>query len=228
MLRCAVRRRCFTAVVSERCYTRISRQEVDKLLELHQFLMNEKGLKNAQRRNTLSGLTRTVCEELSSSLSRTGLCTNVVTILCSILRVMRDIEMYDKDSFDLMASCLQNTSSELVMQRIVPHFINLCTKVRYYNPSLLDWICPYVVDNINWWNPRQLLSLVHCYGQFNHHYPPFTSAVEKYLIQDNLYLSSKVLAWIALWAGMIHLDMPKELAGLMLKDSYIEGMNDNF
>ena len=172
----------------------------------------------------ISERTREIIELLLDTLSMKNMDLHICILIDRIMRMLCINKMYHEDSFDLLANTLKNTSSELVMQHVAPAFLGLCAGVRYYNPSLLNIVGSYVMDNVENLSHTQLTSVVYSMGQLYHHFPALFPKLEKYLLADDVYLNAKHLSWMLVWSGMIHAIYPKDLLALMLQDSYIKGM----
>lgn len=178
----------------------------------------------AHRRAEKALRTQNVVEELLYTLSQKDMDSKVCTLIDQVLKGMARNEMYREDSFDLLANTLLSTSSEIVMQQVVPAFLGLCAKVRYYKPSLMNVAGCYAMDNMKCFRHDQLVNLIYSMGQLNHPFPALFSKLETYLLADDTYLKARHIAWMVVWSGMIHAVYPKDLMSVMLQDSYIKGM----
>lgn len=233
MLAVGAPRGCLAILCARRCLVTVAAPKhsedravydgngVEKLLRIRDDLMTpNSALKSLPK--TLR--TKYIIEDLLGVLSRKDIGFEICSLMQEILKEMIRKEMYCEYSYDLLASTLKNTSNELVMQHIVPAFLGMCTKVRYYDPSLLNIAGCYAIDNVKNLSVPQLVSVIYSMGQFYHPFPALFSKLEKYLLADDTYLHARHLAWMVVWGGMIHDEYPKDLMGLMLQDSYIEGM----
>ena len=169
-------------------------------------------------------LTQIVIKQILDILNSKDIGFEICTLLEQIMKEMIRHEMYHETSFDLLARTLRTTTNELLMRHVVPAFLGMCSKVRYYDPSLTNIAGCYAMDNMNGLNEPQLVSVIYSMAKFYHPFPTLFSKLEKYLLTDNIYLNARHLAWMLVWGGMIHADYPKDLMSLMLQDSYIQGI----
>ena len=195
-----------------------------KLRKIKDYLtVNSGRLKTAQRRGTLTE-TEGIVEQLLNSLNSKEMDYDTCSLVDRIMRDMSVVGMYHERSFDMLAKFLTSETNEMVMRLVVPAFVGLCSRVRYYNPSFLDTAGQYTLNNVRNLDYPQLACIVHGMAQLNHPIPSLIPELEKVLLEGDTYLKERRLAWMVVWAGMILSEYPSNLMQVMLMDSYIKGI----
>jgi len=137
------------------------------------------------------------------------------------------LSLIHKIFFDTLSKCFVNTTSEVVMKRVLPHFMGMCTAVRHHDVKFLEKAAGYLSDNHHDFYDANICPMLHGLAQLYFPSKALAVAVEERLLKSfsriDEYWGSR-LAWTLAWYGMVHRQYPVRLLQKILKDEYIRGM----
>ena len=165
-----------------------------------------------------------VFEAFERTLSSARVDWRHTRMISKIMSTMAVRDMYEESAFEGFSKYLLTTSKEIAMHQVMPGFIALCSKTRYYNSSLLQKCGSYVGENIRCFDGAKLLYVIWSLGVMKVSCPATAKGIEDFLLSENRYQKVYDLSWMLAWYGMINRHYPTRLLPLILTDTYIAGM----
>ena len=176
----------------------------------------------------------TVTGEVTAILSQSSLDKDVdstlVLALAKVFRLFGTVRFYERAPelqgfFDSVSEVLVSVRHEEVLRHLLPSFLWSCSKVRYYNSSLMSHVGEFVLDFLPRFSFQDLNMAVYTYACLNHHLPELVSGLQRLLLSSAALRqpAAQYLVWTLVWAAMVFRDYPKDLLSHVLTDEYIEG-----
>ena len=165
-----------------------------------------------------------ITEEISNLLSQRTLDTDSINSIAQIIRLIGKKCYYNQQFFDTISEVFQKAINEDLLLSILPCFLWTSSRARYYSPSLLNSVGPYILDNLKQYSIQDIDMIVNAYARLNHPFPELIQKMEKFLLSKNELQYERHLAWSVAWAGMVLKEYPKDLLSVILRDDYVKGM----
>ena len=173
----------------------------------------------------------TVTGEVTSILSQPSLDRNTVQAVTKVVRLFGTRAFLEHMQsqikfFDSVSEVLVSVKHDVVWRHLLPSFLWSCSKVRYYNSSLMSHVGEFVLDFLPRFSFWELNMVVYTYACLNHHLPELVSGLQRLLLNTRAYLQpfTQYLVWTLVWAAMVFRDYPKDLLTHILTDKYIQGI----
>ena len=165
-------------------------------------------------------------ELIIRTLSGPDLDARHVSLIHKVLEAVGKRALYHEGAFNYLSNFFLNTSSEVGMSKILPHFVNLCENRGYYNEELLQRCAQYATENLHKLTDNHILSIVRGLALMCCPNNAFATVVEEHLMNSRKFdeYSGNYLPWTLALYGMVHRHYPVRVLEKILTDDYIRGM----
>jgi hypothetical protein len=166
---------------------------------------------------------KVVGDEMCELLSRSSLGRHSVNTIGRLLRLLGFNHHYDQGFFDSVSDALMKTKDGAAFNALLPSFLWVCSRSKYYPQALLSHAGAYLLDNVHHFSSRDISKIVHTFAMFNHHIPGLIDTIEKWYFKYETLSCESHLPWNLVWAGMVFGDYPHDMLKAILKDDFIAG-----
>lgn len=118
---------------------------------------------------------------------------------------------YHEDFFQALSKKFPMMCHSYRTPRLLSTVAWACSRVRYYDPSLLDYVAQDAVAKLDQFNSHDLSNLAYAFGVLNHPCPRLLNAIAEKLTSNLHLLSNSQACSNIAWACMVHNVYPTKL-----------------
>ena len=129
---------------------------------------------------------------------------------------------YQEDYFEALSEKITTSNPGFLEPRLLSTVAWACSRVRYYCPSLLDFIAEQSMAKLSQFNSHDLGNLAYAFGRLNHRTPLLTAIAQRLESDPKLMANTQALYNVA-WACMVLDIYPRKLFQCALSPKCIKG-----